>query len=409
MATIYKAVQESLGRTVAIKALKPAVAQKSHFAVRFEREALSLSALQHENIIHIYDFHRVGDELYIVMEFVEGIDLYDLLERCPVLPADVAAIIALQVARALDYAHFRGVIHRDIKPANIMISKSGGIKLMDFGIARDQSFGDLTETGTGLGTPSYMSPEQILGDKIDFRSDIFALGTVLYQMLCGRKPFIEDPNKSVMHKIRLERPIPARKLNSAIPGELERIIERCMEKRRDNRFRSTQELVAVLERFVSRTVEVNYHARLVQFLCAQNVVQENELESYLHPVLTESKRLSAMRGSGLGKFAKQEALVLAVAVFVIGMIQLSPIGTAPTMAGVTVSDSVGRVRIATKPGTAVFVDGKYVDTTPISGPLVLKTGSHRLEFRNPIFRSETRSITVERDSVATITVDLHSR
>ncbi len=158
MAVVYKAVQESLNRTVAVKALKTAVAAEPQFATRFEREALSLAQLQHENIIHVYDFYRERGAFFIVMEYVEGIDLYDLLDRCGRLPVDVAAIIAMQVARALDYAHYRGIIHRDIKPANIMLSRSGGVKLMDFGIARDPSFGDLTQTGTVLCTPSYTSP-----------------------------------------------------------------------------------------------------------------------------------------------------------------------------------------------------------------------------------------------------------
>src|SRR5258708_7934500 len=262
MAVIYKEVQESLNRTVAVKALKSSVAEESQFAIRFEREALSVSSLQHENIIHIYDFHRQGGSLFIVMEFVEGIDLYDLLEKCPVLPPDVACIIAMQVARALDYAHYRGIIHRDIKPANMMIGKNGGVKLMDFGIARDQAFSDLTETGTGLGTPSYMSPEQILGDKLDFRSDMFSLGIVLYQMVCGRKPFIEDEQKSVMHKIRLERYLPPRRLNPQIPRELERILGRCMQKRKHNPFRSTQHLLLPLDRFISKHFEMNYHPPL---------------------------------------------------------------------------------------------------------------------------------------------------
>ena len=168
MAVVYKAIQEPLGRLVAIKALKSSIAMDSQFAMRFEREAHFMASLQHENILHVVDFVKDGNSMYIVMEYVQGIDLYDLLELSPVLPAEEAAIIALQVARALDYAHFRGIIHRDIKPANIMLSKQGEVKLMDFGIARDDKLSDLTETGTGLGTPSYMSPEQILGDKLDF-------------------------------------------------------------------------------------------------------------------------------------------------------------------------------------------------------------------------------------------------
>jgi serine/threonine-protein kinase len=136
MAVIYKAVQEPLGRTVAIKALKPSIALDSQFAQRFEREALFMASLQHENILHVHDFIKGDGTMYIVMEYVQGIDLYDLLQLTPKLPVEVAAIVMLQVARALDYAHFRGIIHRDIKPANIIISHQGEVKLMDFGIAR---------------------------------------------------------------------------------------------------------------------------------------------------------------------------------------------------------------------------------------------------------------------------------
>ncbi|MDH5493703.1 MAG: serine/threonine protein kinase, partial [Myxococcales bacterium] len=230
MAVVYKAVQDPLGRIVAIKALKPSIAIDSQFAKRFEREAHFMASLQHENILHVHDYVKDGRSMYIVMEYVEGIDLYDLLDHSPRLPVEVAAIITLQVARALDYAHFRGIIHRDIKPANIMISRHGEVKLMDFGIARDDKLSDLTETGTGLGTPSYMSPEQILGDKLDFRSDIFSVGIVLYQMITGRKPFVEDEARTVMQKIRLDRYTSPRKLNTIVPRQLERILARCMEK-----------------------------------------------------------------------------------------------------------------------------------------------------------------------------------
>src|ERR1700733_6373941 len=220
MAVVYRAVQDPLGRTVAIKALKTSAAAEENVVTRLEREAKSLAMLQHENIIHVYDFHEERGAMFIVMEYVQGIDLYDLLEKCGRLPYDVAAILAMQVARALDYVHYRGIVHRDIKPANIMIARTGGTKVMDFGIARDTSFGDLTEAGTGIGTPAYMSPEQVLGDKLDARSDIFSLGVLLYQMTTGKKPFVEDERRSAMHKIRLEKHISARKLNPEIPPEL---------------------------------------------------------------------------------------------------------------------------------------------------------------------------------------------
>src|SRR5688500_15742898 len=134
MAVVYRAIQDHLGRTVAIKALKTSASADEHLVTRFEREAKSLANLQHENIIHIYDFHEERGALFIVMEYVQGTDLYDLLDRAGRLPYDVAAVVAMQVARALDYIHYRSIVHRDIKPANIMVARHGGVKLMDFGI-----------------------------------------------------------------------------------------------------------------------------------------------------------------------------------------------------------------------------------------------------------------------------------
>jgi serine/threonine-protein kinase len=413
MAVIYKAVQESLNRTVAIKALKASVAQDSQFAIRFEREALSVSSLQHENIIHIYDFHKISGAFFIVMEYVEGIDLYDLLEKCPMLPPDVAAIIAMQVARGLDYAHYRGIIHRDIKPANIMIGKHGGVKLMDFGIARDQAFGDLTETGTGLGTPSYMSPEQILGDKLDFRSDMFSLGIVLYQMVCGRKPFIEDEQKSVMHKIRLERYVPPRRLNPQIPRELERILARCMQKRKEDRYRSTQDLVLALERFISKRVEMNYHARLVLFLRDQKVITGEEADAQLHPAIAGGYKAPSLPGplgwAGWKRLASTQAAILGAMAVLLAFIHASQIGSPPVMAAPIAPPPPkppGFLKVVVEPWADVYIDGRYAETTPFSRALSIQEGDHQLVFKNPFFTEEARKVSIKRGTTSTIKVAL---
>jgi serine/threonine-protein kinase len=413
MAVIYKAVQESLNRTVAVKALKASVAQDSQFAIRFEREALSVSSLQHENIIHIYDFHKVGGQLFIVMEFVEGIDLYDLLEKCPMLPPEVAAIIALQVARGLDYAHYRGIIHRDIKPANIMIGKHGGVKLMDFGIARDQAFGDLTETGTGLGTPSYMSPEQILGDKLDFRSDMFSLGIVMYQMVCGRKPFIEDEQKSVMHKIRLEKFPNPRRLNPAVPRELERIMGRCMEKRKEDRFKSSQDLVLALERFISKRVDMNYHARLVLFLRDQKVITDEEADAQLHPAVAGGYKAPTLPGplgwAGMQRLASVQAGILGAMAIVVAFIHASQIGAPRVQAAPLVVQQPkppGFLKVLVDPWAEVYVDGKLADTTPFAKALPIPEGEHTVALRNPFFVEESRKITIKRGATETLKVAL---
>ncbi len=416
MAVVYKAVQESLNRTVAVKALKTSVAAESQFAIRFEREALSLAQLQHENIIHVYDFYKERGAFFIVMEYVEGIDLYDLLDRCGRLPVDVAAVIAMQVARALDYAHYRGIIHRDIKPANIMLARSGGVKLMDFGIARDQSFGDLTETGTGLGTPSYMSPEQILGDKLDFRSDLFSLGIVLYQMVTGRKPFIEDEQKSVMHKIRLEKYPSPRKLNPEIPRELERIMARCMNKIPRDRWRSTQDLVLALERFLARHVEMNYHARLVLFLRNQGVIGNEEAEQFLHPAMASvGTPVTPSQTSGralIRRVAEIQGAIAGAVALTVGLIHLAPVGAtvsnAPSAQESAAAPVVPKpkaratVRVIVAPWARVTVDGEEKPRleAPTSQTLELEEGAHTLSLANDWYEPQTEKLTITASDVA---------
>lgn len=398
MAVVYRAIQDHLNRTVAIKALKTSVAGDEQLVTRFEREATSLAQLQHENIIHVYEFYRERGALFIVMEYVEGIDLYDLLDRCGRLPYDCAAIVAMQVARALDYIHYRNIIHRDIKPANIMVSRQGGVKLMDFGIARDRNYeDDLTETGTGIGTPSYMSPEQILGDKLDARSDIFSLGIVLYQMVTGKKPFVEDEERSVMHKIRIEKHERARNLNPEIPRELERIIDKCLHKEPRHRWRSGQQLVMALERFLAKHVEMNYHARLVLFLKNQDVITQLEADQYLNPAHTGGASALAlpnvqMRRQMRRAFTVQGA-VCAVVALMVGLIHLAPVGaTVPPPAAV--APDMGWARFVVNPWGEVWVDGEEVGTTPMASPVQLSAGTHELEVRNDFFEPLVRTIEV---------------
>jgi eukaryotic-like serine/threonine-protein kinase len=400
MAVVYRAIQEPLGRTVAIKALKTSAAAEENVVTRFEREAKSLANLQHENIIHVYDFHHERGAMFIVMEYVQGIDLYDLLEKCGRLPYDVAAILAMQVARALDYVHYRGIVHRDIKPANIMIARTGGVKVMDFGIARDTSFGDLTEAGTGIGTPAYMSPEQVLGDKLDARSDIFSLGVVLYQMVTGKKPFVEDEKKSAMHKIRLEKHESARSVNPEIPRELNNVIDRCLEKQPRDRWRSAQHMVMALERFLAKHVEMNHHARLVLFLKSQGVITELEAEQYLNP---------AALGAGAGALQQPNlqarnmvrsgivahGVALTVLLLFLGLIHVAPLGATPkTPTNIDRAQHRAYLRIDAKPWARVLVDGKLVGVTPFAKPIETFAGQHALRFEHDYYQPIEKSIEV---------------
>ncbi len=400
MAVVYRAIQDDLHRTVAIKALKTALLNDEQISIRFEREAESLAALQHENIINVYDFHRQSGGLFIVMEYVEGTDIYDLLDLCGRLPSDVAAIIAVQVARALDYVHYRNVIHRDIKPANIMVSRQGGVKLMDFGIARDDNRGDeLTQTGTGIGTPSYMSPEQILGDKLDGSSDIFSLGIVLYQMVTGKKPFVEDRERSVMNKIRTTPHVAARKLNPDIPKELERIIDKCLEKEPKNRWRSGQALVTALERYLAKNVEMNYHTKLVLFQKDRDILTQLEVDEYLNPNMLEMNNPLSPKNVQARRLIRRalivQSTILAVATLMVGLIHLAPVGA--TVPAIVVQKEVktGYLQVVVNPWAEIIVDGESRGFTPMASPIALDEGSHTILLKNEFYAPYREVLVIE--------------
>jgi hypothetical protein len=295
--------------------------------------------------------------------------------------------------------HYRGIVHRDIKPANVMISRQGGIKLMDFGIARDTSFGDLTEAGTGIGTPAYMSPEQVLGDKLDARSDIFSLGVMLYQMVTGKKPFVEDERRSAMHKIRLEKHVGARRLNPEIPRELERVIDRCLEKQPRDRWRSAQHMVMALERFLAKHVEMNHHARLVLFIRSQNVITELEAEEYLNPAAVgaggsalHQPNMQARHVVRAGVVA--HAITLGVLLLMLGLIHVAPLGATPVTSGLARQPGHGFVRINALPWARIAIDGLPYGTTPIAQPFELKEGRHVVRFEHDWYQPVERTVDI---------------
>ncbi|MGB0680526.1 MAG: protein kinase domain-containing protein, partial [Polyangiales bacterium] len=354
--------------------------------------------------------------MFILMEYVQGIDLYDLLDKAGRLPIEVGCIIALQVARALDYAHFRGIIHRDIKPANIMISRQGEVKLMDFGIARDDMLSDLTETGTGLGTPSYMSPEQILGDKLDYRSDVFSLGIVLYQMLTGHKPFVEDHARTVMQKIRLDRYIPARRLNVRIPRTLERIMARCMEKMPANRYPTTQALIDDLAEFLAPRLTVNYNARLVMYLRDLGVVDEDEAEDILAAADPRGARRGGADRGLLRTMALAQGGFLLAALLSGGIIQATSGRLAGAQAGDASAGAVARgslvpdnaafVQVVANPWAEVDIDGVPTLTTPSARAIPLAPGKHYVEFRHPDYATVVRAVELVEGERLVVRVDL---
>jgi serine/threonine-protein kinase len=219
MSTVYLATQKSLDRRVAIKELLPSLKVDNEMVERFKREAKASGSMAHEGIVNIFDFWLERGSYYLAMEYLEGKDVGEVVETIGALPVEAAITIASKAADALHYAHQRGIVHRDVKSGNIFITEKGEVKLTDFGIAYVPGKSPLTQPGIAIGTPEYMSPEQIRGEKADPRSDIFSLGVVLYEMLTGRRPFGEDGDEEVIASVLSKKPKGPRKLTGGDPLE----------------------------------------------------------------------------------------------------------------------------------------------------------------------------------------------
>jgi eukaryotic-like serine/threonine-protein kinase len=248
MAEVYEGRDRLLARRVAIKVLLGELGQDPSFLARFKREAQAAASLSHPNVVAVYDTGVQDSTHFIVMEYVEGRTLRDLLRIGGPPPPERAALIAADVCNALAAAHARGLIHRDVKPANVMLTPDGTVKVMDFGIARATSSDTITQTHAVIGTAQYISPEQVEGREVDARSDLYSLGCLLYEMLTGRVPFAGESPVSIAYRHVREDPVPPRRINPRIPPALEAITLRAMAKHPANRYQTAAELRADLER-----------------------------------------------------------------------------------------------------------------------------------------------------------------
>ena len=260
MAHVYKARDNVLGRIVAVKLLREQYTDDSQFVVRFRREAQAAANLAHPNIVNVYDVGQDGDLHYIVMEYIAGASLKEVITASAPFPANKAATIAIQILAGLEYAHRNGLIHRDIKPQNVLIGPDGTVKVTDFGIAKSVSDLGLTEAGLALGTAHYFSPEQAKGERVVPASDIYAVGVTMYEMLTGKLPFESDSIMGLAYKHISEPPQAPRELNPGIPARLEAIVLKALAKDSNERFASAAEMERALRAMLAggqqATVEV---------------------------------------------------------------------------------------------------------------------------------------------------------
>jgi len=247
MGIVYKAVDETLDREVAIKVLNPDLTD-ARLMKRFRAEATILARLNHADIATIYELVESDGDLLIVMEFVHGETLEAIVARTAGLPPEAAAALVDRILAALAHAHRAGIVHCDVKPANIMVTAEGGVKIMDFGTARVRGAERGTLDGCMTGTPAYMAPEQVLGEDVDARADLYAAGVVLYRLLTGHLPFVGDNTIAVAQKQVADAPTPLRVHRETLPGWCETIVERALAKSPADRFQTADEFRSALDR-----------------------------------------------------------------------------------------------------------------------------------------------------------------
>jgi serine/threonine-protein kinase len=365
MGVVYQAHDPQIGRTIALKVLRPDRVSSEDFVQRFLKEARAIGRMSHQNIVTVYDVGQDQSTVYIAMEFLEG-EALNAYARDRALTMEQIMDIGIQVADSLDYAHTRGIVHRDIKPQNIMVAPTGVVKLTDFGIAHveDPEASHQTQAGEILGTPNYMSPEQVMGKKVDGRSDLYSLGVILYELATGSRPFKGENLAAIFHAITSETPARPEALNTEVPKGLSGVILRCLEKNPDERFRTGHEL-----------------AEALRALCrAGEEVTGAEAGKRKGPLVMILAALAAV-------------CVIAAVVFFMAAGKKEP----PV--------DMGSLRVSSDPaGAQVYVDGSLKGTAPTT--VELPVGGHEVRLSMPGHYEWEARVQVDKEGGEPLTVEL---
>jgi len=305
MGVVYLARQPGLDRRVVIKTLRRELADDESAEERFLREAQAAASIQHQNVVAVYDCFAWRGDRYIAQEYVDGANLASVLAQVGRFESRIAMLVALEISRGLEEIHARGIVHRDVKPSNILLGRGGEAKIADFGIAWDGRAPALTRTGHTVGTPTYMSPEQLVGDRVDPRSDVFALGVVLYEMLAGEPPFLDEESpqgEGLLRRIESGRYRGVRRAAPRASRRVARLVHRCLRPRARRRPQTAAHVRRALERALGSPAPAECRREIAAWLGERKVFGATDLGR------TEA-RPPARRAAGQGPLRWAVALV----------------------------------------------------------------------------------------------------
>ncbi|GAB4372700.1 MAG: hypothetical protein Kow0042_16160 [Calditrichia bacterium] len=449
--TSYLAVQETLERTVLLKVLNVQWQKEKDLLERFHREAKIYARLRHPNIVTVFDFGLADEVFYLAMEYVEGHNLHELIRNHHPLPCSLIIYICREILKGLAYAHQMGIIHRDIKPSNILAGNQGEIKIADFGLASIADMPRITEQDATVGTPAYISPEQVRGEEIDLRSDLFSLGVSLYEMCTGESPFYDKSMAVTINRILTHQPPSLEKIRDDLPGWFIQIIEGCLQKERKKRPASAAEVLENegFNQFPLREISLD---RLLHPQNEDQICQDEPLTTaptrktisvwwgilplfillllaaffiWINPTLRlEENHSSGAPLSGkaesTGETGEQNPAILDTAV---GH-EPSPVPSKtpvlltenhPEKSGDAVlspeeieipAPAPGGLFIACYPWAKIYINGEYRETTPIAAPFELAAGEYFVELKNPNFQPKSFKVRVHSNQIDTFQINL---
>ena len=406
---LYRAEQTALGRLVLIKALGRGILPSSPFASALEREARLLTELDHPNVIRLLDFVREKETMWLVLEDVDGVTLEELLKDGQRLSPEAAVACAVSLASGLQHAHGRGIVHRDLSPRNVLIGRDGVIKLSNFSAAADERLPtapELLEGSVGFGTPAYMSPEQLLGEPEDPRSDLFSLGILLHEMLTGRRPFEAPDDRAASHRIRHDPVPPLTRVRPELSHSLDRLVRRCLEKLPSDRFSSAGELEAALRQELDGSGE-SPRELLQRELLRLGVANVKAAARRDAPRIGGRRRASTV-GSAIAGHLVALALIVAGGTL-IRYTSAHARGDRSTGGGAKLALMPARsafLRVVADPWAHVVVDGEPVDTTPFARPIPLPAGIHYVRLEHPNAPVERRTVTLAESETVLLDVKM---